>query len=340
MAEGADEAAELEAEVDMPKEMKPEFEAGTRRLPLDSLTADWITNVRADPGDVSGLAESIRRNGLQNPIVVRPSPRTPGMFEVIEGSRRVAAYRLLAQSESSYKKIPTRVIQHCDDAHAVVLSFDENDKRGNLTARELGSYIEVLKRSSPHDPASDKTLKYVAESLGWFIDRVNKKGKTVHYPHVTRVKEAIRDAEFQEVVPDVEIKVRSRGDIHKPTVPLAVAREARQAVLAARERLNGDAGSSKRLGEFLLAYARAAPPKIRRLFRQRFVEDPTRPVKEILAEVEREAIAPPLEQLVGTKVTVDVLNRVDDWQHAQGHEGWTRSDAVRDLLMRGISTLK
>ena len=321
-------------------ELRPEFEAAVKPMPLDSLTADWVTNVRGDPGDVSELADSIRRLDLQHPIVVRPSPKSAGLFEIIEGSRRVAAYRLLAQSDPQYKKIKARVLRNCSDADAAVRSFDENDKRGNLTARELGSYIEILQRNSPHDPASKETIKWVAEKLGWFkeVEYKTKKGmKTKKLPDVTRVKRALQDAEFQKLVPNVEIKIRSRGDIKKETIPLSVAREARQAVYAAREnsRLDDDQ-TRKQLERFLLAYAKATPPKFRRMFRERFIKDPAANIDDMLKGIDEELSKPSLEQIVGTKMPTESVNRIDEGQHSAGHEHWTRSDAVRDLIERGL----
>ena len=71
---------------------QPEYETQLRKIPLDALTAG-VANVRTSPGDVSDLAQSIKTKGLEHPILIRSAPNNPGMFEVIAGSRRVAAAR-------------------------------------------------------------------------------------------------------------------------------------------------------------------------------------------------------------------------------------------------------
>ena len=57
-----------------------------RELPLtDVLVAD---RARGDLGDIDALAESIRQEGLLQPIVVRPLDER---FQLIAGRRRLAA---------------------------------------------------------------------------------------------------------------------------------------------------------------------------------------------------------------------------------------------------------
>src|SRR5438046_10313237 len=95
----------------------PEYEDRLRKIPLDALTAG-VTNVRTAEGDVRELAESLKVRGLEHPILVRQAPGNPGMFEVIAGSRRLAAAR-----ELGWKKIEARVINDCDEIKELSLSL-------------------------------------------------------------------------------------------------------------------------------------------------------------------------------------------------------------------------
>ena len=67
--------------------------------------------------DISGLAESIRYNGLLNPLVVR---RSANAYEIICGARR---YR--ASLAAGLRKIPCLLID-ADDRTAAVLKLTEN----------------------------------------------------------------------------------------------------------------------------------------------------------------------------------------------------------------------
>lgn len=320
-----------------------EFEKGIRSLTLDSLTTDWITNVRADPGDVSELANSIEHHGLQHPIVVRESPSNPNMYEIVEGSRRVAAYRELAKRDPvKYRKIEARVLRNCSDLEALEKSFDENDKRGNLSAKEVGAYIERMKRLSPvGDPESRATKRWIAERLHWGATIPNKKGIPKFYPNPKRVDEAFKMAEFQRMVPNVEIKTRSQGDAYKSAVPMSVAKTAIDAVYKARSKLPpNDPETQKRFEEFLLVYAQKTPPKLRKALRDRFAEFPTESPTVLLGTIMKERSAIPHDQMVAFKATSELYEKITDWWRSDGHDNWTISDAVRDLIERGLQTLE
>lgn len=325
---------------------QPEYETQLRKIPLDALSAG-LTNVRTSPGDVSDLAQSIKTKGLEHPILIRPSPSNPGMFEIIAGSRRVAAAR-----ELGMKRVDARVV-NADDVQALTMSLDENEKRGNLSAREMGEVIQRLRRLFPADPGDEKAvLKWVATQLGWFVEPVDRKGKVRRYPDVTRVKKALEDAAFQEVVPGIEIKVRSRGDVRRPTVPLSVARQVMPIISEARVRnalgqLAPETATRAR-EEFLRAYS-ATDLKRRKDLKDTFLTtiaspefvdklqaDPPSAIKSISSRVEEERS---LQATVAFKSPYELLERIEQHLKASSQPGWTRSDAVKDLLDRGLKSV-
>ena len=85
---------------------------------------------------VSGLAESIREQGLIQPVVVRP--RDAGGYELIAGERRWRAAR-----EAAEETLPA-VIRAAGDRDALLLAVVENVARENLSPVEEARAYAVL----------------------------------------------------------------------------------------------------------------------------------------------------------------------------------------------------
>ena len=84
-------------------------------------------DIRAGPGAIDSLAESIRDNGLLQPIVVRSSGDG---FEVVAGNRRLEACRRLG-----YRSIPCHIYR-LTDKEAFEISLVENIQRNTLNPIE------------------------------------------------------------------------------------------------------------------------------------------------------------------------------------------------------------
>lgn len=307
----------------------PDYEDRIRKIPLDSLSAG-VTNVRTAPGDVRELAQSMRVRGLEHPILVRPAPNNPGMFEVVAGSRRLAAAR-----ELGWKRVDARVV-NCDEADALCMSLDENEKRGNLSAREVGEVVQRMMRLSPADPGDERgVFKWVANKLNWKVQ--SPKGR--EYPDVNRVRKALEDSEFQKLVPGITIKVRNQGDFQRATTPLSVARQV-MPILSdpkVKEKLGQlpEENAQKVREEFLRTYAKTEPRQ-RRGLKESFLLDPTRPMAEITKDVEREHT---LLMVVAFKAHPELVDRIEQHKKATGADVWNRSDAVKDLVERGLKSV-
>jgi ParB family chromosome partitioning protein len=85
---------------------------------------------------VSGLAESIKAQGLIQPVVVRP--RLEGGYELIAGERRWRAAR-----EAGIASVPA-VIREADDRDSLLLALVENVARENLSPIEEARAYAVL----------------------------------------------------------------------------------------------------------------------------------------------------------------------------------------------------
>lgn len=111
-------------------------------------------NVRRDIGDISELVESVRTQGVLEPIVVRPVGEK---YEVIIGARRLAAAR-----EAGLRVIPAEV-REMTDAQALTQSLVENLHRGDL---QLEERVNAYRKLQAADPEGCGTLHGLAKMLG------------------------------------------------------------------------------------------------------------------------------------------------------------------------------
>lgn len=112
------------------------------KLPIDLLQRGKYQprlDMRAE--SLAELADSIRAQGIIQPIVVRPLQVTPGQptqYEIIAGERRWRAAQLAGLHE-----VPA-VIRHIDDEAAVAMALIENIQRENLNPLEEARALERL----------------------------------------------------------------------------------------------------------------------------------------------------------------------------------------------------
>lgn len=83
-----------------------------------------------DQEQLEALAESIRQNGILQPILVRPKPEEEGTYEIIAGERRWRAAQL-----AELKQVPV-IIKEMTDAKALGIALIENIQREDLSPIE------------------------------------------------------------------------------------------------------------------------------------------------------------------------------------------------------------
>ncbi len=110
------------------------------------------------------LAESIKKNGIMQPIIVRKSPNNADKYEIIAGERRWRAARLAGLSEVP---IVERLI---DDKQALELALVENIQREDLTSlEEAAGYQRLIDEFGyKHDELSEavgKSRSHIANLL-------------------------------------------------------------------------------------------------------------------------------------------------------------------------------
>jgi ParB family transcriptional regulator, chromosome partitioning protein len=128
-------------------------------LPLETIHANpRQPRKRFDGETTSALADSIRAQGLVQPVVVRP--RTAGGFELIAGERRWRAAR-----EAGLPTVPA-LVREADDRDTLLLGLVENVAREQLSAAEEARAYAML-------------LDEFGLSLGELAQRVGKAKPTV-----------------------------------------------------------------------------------------------------------------------------------------------------------------
>ncbi len=85
---------------------------------------------RFDDEPLQALAQSIRENGMLQPILVRRHPRTPNAFEIVAGERRWRAAQIARLHD-----VPV-VVRELSDRESLELALVENVQRQDLSPLE------------------------------------------------------------------------------------------------------------------------------------------------------------------------------------------------------------
>jgi ParB family chromosome partitioning protein len=147
-------------------------------LPVDAIHANpRQPRRRFEPEATTGLASSIKQQGLLQPVVVRP--RQAGGYELIAGERRWRAAR-----EAGLETLPA-LIREADDRDTLLLALVENVAREQLSpveeARAYASLVDefelslgdVAERVGRSKPAVSNRLRLLElpEEVLWMVAR-------------------------------------------------------------------------------------------------------------------------------------------------------------------------
>ena len=128
---------------------------------------------------LNDLAASIREKGIIQPLIVRPSPNTEGMFEIVAGERRWRAAQL-----AKLHDVPI-LVREFDDAEVLEVAIIENVQRADLNpVEEAAGYNQLMEKfghtqeqlatalgkSRSHIANSVRLLTLPEEVLGYLRD--------------------------------------------------------------------------------------------------------------------------------------------------------------------------
>src|ERR1700754_503639 len=114
--------------------------ASVNAIPMDQIDANpFQPRSDFDPAELESLAESIRVQGVLQPILVRSSPAAPGRYQIVAGERRFRA-----AMQAGLNEIPA-IQRDMDDSDAAVVALVENLQRQDLNAiEEAEGYHRLL----------------------------------------------------------------------------------------------------------------------------------------------------------------------------------------------------
>lgn len=92
---------------------------------------------RSDPGNVESLQQSIKRDGLQEPILVYETGE--GKFAIIDGVRRLAAVQGMG-----WDQVPCIVKEQLQGADAAHLSYVKNVERTGFNSIEIANHLKAM----------------------------------------------------------------------------------------------------------------------------------------------------------------------------------------------------
>jgi ParB family chromosome partitioning protein len=245
-----------------------------QEIPLERLVVS-PQNVRKELGDITDLKASIAKEGVLQPIIVRPSKEKEGFYEVVVGRRRFEAARQLG-----LKAIPA-VVKELDDDQARLESLVENIQRQSLSpmeeASEIRSYWQKL-----------GSLRKVAELLGishtYVADKLDLLGLS---PLVEEGIKIVRKASKEERAKGIAVPIK-----HAAIIAKAIAK-AKSEILS----------SPNIQAEILKRVAPLKQMDVKKVSR-RLVEEAQAIRPEEIGSFIEKALAEPLKKIRGTRLVV------------------------------------
>ena len=157
-----------------------------RHVLLDELDDNpYQPRVSMDPTELEELASSLERDGLLQPIAIRP--KADGRYIIVAGHRRRAAYRLLRdraaepEQRERWSAIPGFVQLALDDTRLAVDAYVENTRRAALNPIEEAEALVRIR-----DMSAAKTAKEVAQLTSQPEQRVVRLLRLAGAPAVIR----------------------------------------------------------------------------------------------------------------------------------------------------------
>ncbi|GHF65442.1 replication protein [Seohaeicola zhoushanensis] len=181
-------------------------------VPLDAIETHMLVRDRAKgpDGELDTLKTSIREIGLSNPIRVEARP--DGKFELIQGYRRMMAYRALHEEtgEALYATIPAAINPSGDSVDSLYRKMvDENLVRKDISFAEMAQLaLDYAADPLTQENDPDKAVALLFRSAGYqkrsyirsFIKLVSRLGKHLQFaPDIPRALGMALVARMEEV---------------------------------------------------------------------------------------------------------------------------------------------
>ena len=152
------------------------------QISVDQIHASrYQPRLKFDEDALRELADSIKENGLIQPVTVRV---VDDHYEIIAGERRYRACRL-----AGFKEVPCYVMSPSED-QAAQMALVENVQRENLSAiEEARSYVQIMRQSK-------LTQEQVAKKIGKSQSAVANKIRLLNLPD--EIQEGVIEGKITE----------------------------------------------------------------------------------------------------------------------------------------------
>lgn len=116
--------------------------ANRQTLPIEQITPNPDQPRRAFSQDaLTELADSLRQRGVLQPLIVRPHPTEPNLYQIVAGERRWRAAQIAQLHE-----LPV-IIRDFDDTEVLEVAIIENIQRSDLNAiEEAAAFRQLMDR--------------------------------------------------------------------------------------------------------------------------------------------------------------------------------------------------
>lgn len=160
----------------------PKFPEVKNSLPLTSLKpGKFQPRTDVENSGLDELAQSIKQNGILNPIVVRKL--ASDKYEILAGERRYQAAKLIG-----LKKVPVTIVD-VTDKQALVIGLVENLQRKDLNALEAAEGIQKLVEEFKYSHEG------VAEAIGRSRPMISNLLRLLKLP--VAIKNALREGRIE-----------------------------------------------------------------------------------------------------------------------------------------------
>jgi ParB/RepB/Spo0J family partition protein len=187
-------------------------------LPLDQVSPAAEGQVRQhfDASRLQALADSLRRSGIREPVIVRPHESTPGHYVIVAGERRWRAAqmaglheipclvderlgerrdRLLAQAEENLQRENLNAVEEAEVLVQLMEAFgiDAGDA-GALMGRSYQQARRLLQLHGAPQPVKDAIVHGLIDGRA-ALELVRIHNKLVHRPGPNARKRAVADVD-------------------------------------------------------------------------------------------------------------------------------------------------
>ena len=135
----------------------------TNKVPINDLTRGTLQpRKHFSPESLEDLTNSIKEQGVIQPIVARPDKIKPGKYEIIAGERR-----WLASQNAGLHEVPVVIID-VEDVKSLELAIVENVQRQDLNSIEESRGYKKLIDSFNYD--QNKISKFIGKSRSYIAN--------------------------------------------------------------------------------------------------------------------------------------------------------------------------